>query len=204
MLRLGVILLAAALPTASAALTTDPWDVSQGAVLVASSGAGACDLRNMFGGQFTCVEPGVVFFRDDQPAGFTHFVEWDSASVISISGYQLVAADDSCCTAGDRGFTEFRLFVFDPISTSFQLVDTFNPASNPYPGNLVDVTRSFASVSAQRFRAEFDQFASGGFPGPRIVELDAVVAPEPSSGLMCALGASALGLFRRSSRRRRG
>ncbi len=147
------------------------WDINQGSLILDSSGQGPGDLRNIFGGNFSSPEPGRAFFRDDRAAGFTHFVEWQSASEIILNGYHLLAADDP---NGNRGFTVFRLFVFDSDLDSFQLVSTLTPASNPYPNNVVNVSRTFSPVVAQVFRAEFDQFAPAPFSGPRIIELDAI------------------------------
>jgi hypothetical protein len=197
------VLLVLVVSVQASAVTTDLWDVNQGATLLSSSGASLGDLRNMFGGMFSSPEPGTAFFRDDQAAGFTHFVEWQSAGTILLTGYNLVAQDDSCCSVGDRGFTQFRLYAFDEGTMSFDLVDTFTPASNPYPGNTVDVTRGFAGVVAQRFRGEFDQFAPNQFPGPRIIELDAIAqavsVPGPAAaGLLAA--AAAIGVVRRRLR----
>lgn len=186
----------AAMPSPAAAqVSNDLWDVSQGATVTAHSGVFFGDIRGMFGHTSIGPEPQNTLFSDGQPPGFTHFVEWQSASPIILSGYHLMAADDSSATAGDRGFTAFRLFAFD--GSGFGLIDTFNPTSNPYPGNVVDITRPVGPLTAQRFRAEFDQFGPQfNGSGPRILELDAVavaVVPEPGSILLAAvLGTLAL------------
>ena len=74
------------------------------------------------------------------------------------------------------------------------------PASNPYPGNTIDITRTLALVTAQIFRAEFDQFAAGSFPGPRVRELDAIITavPVPAAVWLFASGLTGLiGIQRR-------
>ncbi len=159
----------------------DTWDVDQGASIISSSGVGSGALENMFGGnapQYPSAEFGRAFFQDNQGSGFTHFVEWQSAAPITLTGYRLQAIDEPgvvCCFPGGRGFTAFRLFAFDAGTGSFQLVDTYVPASNPYPDNRVDTTRTLSvPVVAQIFRAEFDQYLGGSFAGPRILELDAI------------------------------
>jgi len=159
----------------------DTWDVDQGASIISSSGVGSGALENMFGGnapQYPSAEFGTAFFQDTQGTGFTHFVEWQSAAPITLTGYRLQAIDEPgvvCCFPGGRGFTAFRLFAFDVGTGSFQLVDTYVPASNPYPDNRVDTTRTLSvPVVAQIFRAEFDQYLGGSFAGPRILELDAI------------------------------
>jgi hypothetical protein len=87
---------------------------------------------------------------------------------------------------------------------AFELVDTLTPASNPYPGNSLAVTRGFAGVVAQRFRGEWDQYAPNQFPGPRIIELDAFAegasVPEPVG---CALGIAAAAVVAWVARARR-
>jgi len=103
-------------------------------------------------------------------------VEWQSVAPITLTGYRLQAVDEPggpSIFPGQRGFTAFRLFAFD--AGSFVLVDTFIPASNPYPDRTVDTTRTLSmSVVAQVFRAEFDQYLGGNFSAPRILELDAI------------------------------
>ena len=173
---------------------TDVWDINQGASVLSSSGEGASSLANMFGGTFSSPESGIAFFRDDRAAGFTHFVEWQSAEVITLTGYHLSAYDDNAINEGDRGFTAFRLFAFDTGISSFQLVDTFIPASNPYPGNTIDIARTLAPVTAQIFRAEFDQFAAGSFPGPRVRELDAIITTVPVPAAVWLFASGLIGL----------
>jgi hypothetical protein len=181
----GTLFLAAPL---SAQVSTDLWDVSQGATVNSSSGG---TVLNMFGGTEInfgngSLEPGTAFLEDaGRSAGFVHFVEFESAAPIRLTGYHLLAGDDNASNPGDRGFTEFRLYAFN--AGSFQLIDSFTPASNPYPGNSVDVTSAFAAVEAQLFRAEFVQFANDNGPGPRIIELDAIATPVPEPGTLAMI-----------------
>ena len=62
--------------------TNDLWDISQGSVVTGTSGADVpySDIRDMFGGQFSEVDPGTTLFADGRPPGFVHYVEWQTPS----------------------------------------------------------------------------------------------------------------------------
>ena len=152
----------------------DLWEIANGATIISHSGVIADSaIENMFGNSFG-VEPNNTLFRDDQLVGFTHFVEWKSERAITLSGYHLAAQDDDSANVGDRGFTSFRLYGRANSSETYQLLDEYIPESNPYPNNIVDIYKTINEFSGQEFRAEFDQYASGSFPGVRVVDLSAI------------------------------
>jgi hypothetical protein len=152
------------------ASTTDVWDVSQGATVTATSGTHPQSSgTNMFGAA-TGVEPGSTLFADGRPAGFTHSIEWQTPSTTLVEGARLFALDDA---DGQRGFTEMRLFGRQSSTDPFTLLAKYRPGANPYFAP-VRAELSFEAFVATQFRAEFDQFGSSGFAGPRIEELDAI------------------------------
>jgi uncharacterized repeat protein (TIGR01451 family) len=162
-------------------VTSDLWDISQGATVTTSSGMhGASSITNMFGGSGG-VEPLNTIFRDDQAAGFTHFVEWSAASPIALTGYRLFTYDDGAANVGDRGFTSFRLYGRTSPTAPYQLLDQYIPSSNPSPtpSVTIGVERLITSFTGQDFRAEFVQYANNSFPGVRVVELDAIATAAP-------------------------
>ncbi len=179
---LGVALVAGAAPAwaYSDGRKTDPWDVSQGTVVTAHSGTVLVSSPNdLLGATDSTVEPGSTIFRDDQSAGFVHFVEWTTVAPITLYGFTLYANDDGAVT-GDRGFSEFRLFARNPSTMLFEQISSFTPPGNPYPDNDLVFSAAFSPpVVAQDFRAEFVQFAGTGTAarGPRIRELDAGTSP---------------------------
>lgn len=197
------------LATAQVFITSnDPWDVSQGAVVTGVSGwsrwATQDTIPNILGanvpvlsvvnGQPWPGEQGAGFFGEDNPAGFTHWLEWTTPAPVTIGGYNLFAnSDENPSYPGARGFSSFRLLVENSTTHVYELVDTFSPGTTDYYGTF---SRSFAPVTGDRFRAEFIQTATpdnGYVQGPRIRELDAVAVPEPSS--IIGLAACALACF---------
>ena len=73
--------------------TNDLWDISQGSVVTGTSGVHVpySDIRDMFGGTFSPVEPGVTVFDDGRPAGFVHYVEWRTPTPVTVNAFNLFA-----------------------------------------------------------------------------------------------------------------
>src|SRR5687768_16969486 len=81
---------------AGGGVTTDLFDISQGARTITSSLVlpfGGEDLREAFG-TFGGVEGGNVMFADGQPIGFTDFIEWQTATTVNLSSIQLRFSQD--------------------------------------------------------------------------------------------------------------
>lgn len=162
--------------------TNDLWDLSQGNAIIASTAQGAGDLRNMIGGSFSSAEAGIAIYSDAQSAGYVHAVEFQRPTTIQLTGYRLVIGDDA--VSGSRGISEFRLYYFNTSTNSYQLLDTYAPASHPYGSatsvlNILDVTRNVTPVLASKYRAEFVQSANPPYGGPRVIELDAISSAGP-------------------------
>ena len=125
--------------------------------------------------------------------GGVHFVEFQTASPVTISGVTAYTASDGNVSDGFRGTSFFDIFVDLDVNGSFE--------TNLASGNPVDdgtgATFSFSPITGSRFRAEFTG------DGPRVRELDAIAfVPEPGSMSLAAIGAASLLLFlrRRASR----
>lgn len=161
----------------------DLWSVKLGTTVTDSSALHDGSLAaNMFGATGGDEPDNAVFA--DAAGGFTHFVEWRTAAPVTVCRIDLFAYDNP--GTGDRGYKEFRLYAKNPQSQVFEFVTSFTPG-NPYPGNDGFVFGSsfavldFAAVSAQEFRAEFDQFSSCSETlGVRIAELRAF-GPAPTT-----------------------
>src|ERR1043165_1594407 len=82
--------------------TNDLWDIRQGTVVTAHSPfdpypGGTYDPRDLFGGTFGAnvgLETGAVIFADGQPAGFTHYIEWRTATPVTIGSFKFHASED--------------------------------------------------------------------------------------------------------------
>ena len=167
-----------ALPRAAGALTpssTDLWDISNGVIITGDSGilnnGGGVysDNRNMFGGNYGGVEVGNTVFADSSSPG-TQWITWQTAAPVTIGNFNLFATDYNTC----RNFSTFRLYA------GSTLIHTFTPVASFGGVYSADIT----PVTAQNFRAEFDQGLSGpcGYyaTSARIMELDGFA---PTAGL---------------------
>jgi hypothetical protein len=186
--------------------TSDLWDVSQGATVTSDSGIlqhdYSFDVRDMFGGTFGTTEVGnTIFSYDSNTTDSLHFVEWQTASPITLQSFNLVSAHDG--DANGRGFSKFTLLA-KPGSSWVELYE-YSP-TNPYGGgvnylgsNYLELNAGVPETTAQAFRAEFIQYGRQHIDrpeidGPRIVELDGYgeVIPEPAT--LCLFGIGLLGL----------
>ena len=181
-------------------VTTDIFDTSQGASVLGSSVTLACcggsQPQNSFGGSFG-VEPPHTLFADGPEPGSIDFINFQTATLIDLTGYDAILADDSDDPGNpgnpNRGSSSFSLFSSpDSTFTTLNLVSTTTlPSSyiSNYGTNAILISDTFAPVQAQFFRIEITRTTAGG---PRIREIDgvgAVAVPEPASAAFVALGA---------------
>jgi len=169
--------------------TNDLWDVSQGSVVTGTSGAHVpySDIRDMFGGEFGGVDKGSTVFEDGEPAGFIHYVEWQTPVPVTVNAFNLFATGDGPAFDNQREFSQFVLKArSSPLATNFDLtLYTLVVTNHPYtfvdPVNFALVSTNITPVTAQYFRAEFTQYTAGrGFDGPRVIELDGFGTRSPS------------------------
>ena len=184
---------------------TDAWDVSQGNTVTSDTGTlSGFPINNMFGGGGSIEAE--TLFRDFQPAGTLHAVEWQTPSPVTVRSILLdIAHDQSPRDANARGISRLTLYAYNAGTSSFdiKLFELFpdNPyASTVAPANSLievigssDVNRirlatNIVPTTAQRFRGEFVQFGTfgGNANGPRVFEIDAYDTfysglPVPSS-----------------------
>jgi len=187
---------------AQAESSTDAWDVSQGSTVtqfIANPGLPG-NGPGMFGGDAgeNSPFPGERFntiFPDLLPAGTVHVIEWTTPASITLLGWQLQAAADE--GNGARSFAHFTLSV--EIGGAWVAVSSVDTLAL-YVDQHLQLSDSFAPVTASHFRAEFTQATSFfGASGPRVVELDAITAavPEPATLALMVGGLAALAWRRR-------
>jgi hypothetical protein len=204
--------------------------VSQGGTVTSHTGViFGSDIRNMFGfvSGFPTDATVNTLFRDAQPTGTLHAVEWQTPAAVTLRAFTLFAAHDGLPrNATARGFSRFTLYAFNPVTSSFDLELFELLPSNPYgstpapalsvietnaAGNLLVLGANIAPVTAQRFRAEFVQFGffAPNASGPRVLELDgfdtfhesvATPVPEPTSLILVGLGLPGVIALRRRER----
>jgi hypothetical protein len=202
-LALSVLLVA---KVSAATSSTDLWDISQGSLVTGSSPMGYGAITNMFGDDQADasypIEVGNAMFDDGNEAGYVHWVEWNSATVIQLNGYRLSIIDDF--QSGNRGMSLFKLYGRTNNFDSWQLLDSFSPPIHPYSPygdtfptefKAYEHTSLLSPFSGKFFRAEFTQYAP--IYGVRVGELDAIATiPEISSSVL-VVAFSSLGLLRR-------
>ena len=151
--------------------TNDLWDISQGSVVTGTSGAHVpySDIRDMFGGTFSETEPGRTVFEDGEPAGFVHYVEWQTPTPVTVNSFNLFASGDGpqAPFPTQREFAQFVLKAkSNPLATNYDLtLYTLVVTNHPYvfvdPVNAALVAANITPVTAQYFRAEFTQYNAG-------------------------------------------
>lgn len=178
-------------PTPVPPVSTDLWDVAQGAVVTATTelhpAAGTPAGFLGFLGQ-ALDESAWTYFTDGLPSGTVHSLEWQTSSNVTVGQVRLYAVGDySPGFNNGREFAQLTLKAKSPGSSTYDLtLLTFTP-THPYtfidPDNylMLDATLP-AAVTASSFRAEFLQYDAGnGSDGPRIIELDAFAPATPPS-----------------------
>jgi len=181
---------------------TDLWDISEGSWVTAHSPVHhhtglmgmygwSSDIRNMFGGYYGQSSFGgsnpqyETYFTQDTGAGAIHWVQWKTASPITLRSFNMVAVhyfSHYSATTGninDAGFSQFRLYSGDGSGnwTLLYELDDTDPDGDLYYGGGPTYTEQFylelavnvAPTTAQYWRAEFVQYGDGA---PTISELD--------------------------------
>ena len=169
---------------------TDLWDGSQGAVVTRISGRANDSFKpeNMFGASFptTDADQPTFVFEDGKPAGYVHFVEWKTATPVTVKSFRLHAQGDGPEYLNGRDFTSFRLLAKTPGSSTFDhVLYQFSP-SHPYEFEAFDsrlvISQNVELGLAQEFRAEFVDSGVRFWSAPRIFELDGFdVVLDPGS-----------------------
>ena len=182
---LSALLLVTSIATtvAQSSRSDDLWDISQGAIVTASSSIyPGYSATAMFGDTGPLSD--WTYFADNQPPGTVHFVDWTTPGDVTIGQVRLFAFGDNFLN-NSREFEQFTLKAKSPGSLDYDItILTFTPG-HPYtlldPSSALILNQSVTPVTSRSFRAEFVQYTAGfGFDGPRIVELDGLPLPPPT------------------------
>jgi len=195
----------------------DLWDVSQGTVVNAHSDVHhISNITNMFGNSVVdndYFEGDNTLFRDNQLAGFSHWVEWQTRSEVLINSFNLVASHDAG-NMDHRSFSDFFLYSWTGNSSdpwkklySYSGFGLYGAGATYTGAHQLELYATFAAVTSQKFRAEFVQYSSEGFglsSGPRIHELDGFydvqAVPAPAALLLGLVGLGTAGAKLRRKR----
>jgi len=155
--------------------------------------SGAANPEVMFGGGASEDAKGgsadvATFFADGRPAGYRHWIEWDTRDVVRPGAVEIVAGHDGQTPEGFRLRRAFSRFILSSRIAGenewTQLVDFTPPL--PYGQGLSETTLAVCLAlesprSANQFRAEFVQAVDvyGQFSGPRVIRLDATASGCP-------------------------
>src|SRR5258706_8989787 len=103
---------------------TDFWDISQGAVITASSEVNpwAGSPGGLFGewGQDNNNGGTWTYFADGQPADFVHFYEWETPADVTLGEVRVFAFGDDFLNSG-REFAQFTLKAKSPGSSTYDV-----------------------------------------------------------------------------------
>jgi hypothetical protein len=225
-IRISIVLSAAFVLVGSnhsQAALVDVWDGTHGTVVTSASATDDfflphnANIANMFIPKVNVARPAEndalnTLFADTKPAGFVHFVEWQTPAPVRLGSFDLFTVDDH--PSFNRSTDRFILYAWN--GTSFQSI--FNSATtHPYtyddPAHVLLFSRSVTPITTDRFRAEFIQngtIASGYMGtttyGPRVLELAGYAAapeavPLPAAFYLGLIGVGMVPLARRWVRR---
>lgn len=116
-------------------------------------------------------ERGQVAFGDEQAPGFVDWVEFETATMVTVGGVNLFYASDRPDNEW-RILDRFRLLAQNPADGQWVTLVDRSGLSNGTEIDLASAT--FSPVVARVFRVEFVRGVAShpGADGPRIVELD--------------------------------
>ncbi len=194
--------------------STDAWEYTNIQSISTTGLFPTFSAYDIFGASESGIEPGHTVFKDSQPAGYVHQVQWTLYDTITLGSFNLYAMHDGAGNLmDDRGISYFKLeALVDSVWVTLyeQAIEPQNvEGSYPVYGGgeyytyifALEIYQTVSPVTAQTWRASFTQYGSTNPTGPRIVELDGFVyeppevIPEPASLLL--LGSAIMGFLRR-------
>ncbi len=145
------------------------------------------NMNDMFGGMFSTLEaPGRVIFAD-QPGQVTYDVFFTTDSPATLNGYSLFLTEDAGSL--ERSATNFELLANGNVISNVALASKGSSYAVSFGSDSIDVSASFAPVTATTFEAIFTSNI-GVNNGVRVLGFQAATSlaggsldptPEPSS-----------------------
>lgn len=171
------------------ATSNDGFDIGSGARIIAADetleGMGA---EGMLGGATTGESSaGVTIFKN----GGTNAVEFRTAGVVELSGVELFARADDSLAGGPRSVDRFSFYADVDRDGVFEtkLVDRAWPRNDGSANSY-----RFPVVTSSVFKAEFTSgwTSDDDRQGPRVLELDAILASNSGTVVFPLIGAVAI------------
>lgn len=174
------------------------WDIGQGIRILLDSGLekgqGTFRAEDLFGGNISSnslAETGSIIFQDSQPDGFTHFIEWETPTPVTVRSFGLIASHEPAIFGFQRAFRSFKLYGRRDASERFTLIYSENIpvpyGQGPFSCMLYLFRNLETPRSARQFRAEFVQNGQGSRHGPQAIELYGFGAPLNLPMVMAAV-----------------
>jgi hypothetical protein len=175
----GAFAVQSVFPVPTTQVNNDLWDVSKGTIVTSTSGM-PTDPLNVFGKNFGAPNPADSYFNDGKPAGFSHFVDFQTTAPITIRSLNVWGGDDRSANAfGRRAFSEFRLYGWNGTAYVLLIDDPITVPyvqQSPFGGDgALNVHQDIpGGYTSDKWRAEFVQTAAfqGTQYGPRVLEMD--------------------------------
>jgi hypothetical protein len=183
------VAIAAMLGSTASDARADRFDIARGTVVIDNSPLiPTFDVRSMFGEEIaTSGEPDSTLFADDEAPGTVDWVEWQTATPVTIERVRLLAAGDFC-TSEHRTFDHFRLLAFQDgdfqavFSLELAVPYAYDFGCEPSVSRGTLLSRTIPAVTASLFRAEFRQHSASPFSGIRVTELDGFTSERCGDG----------------------
>lgn len=204
---LGATVSAAPIPNVQ--VNTDLWDVAQGTTITANSPS-ALPIAGILGFATGPQLQQDSYFADGEPQGFSHFIEFETPSPVTVRSLNVWGGDDrSSGNTLRRSFSEFRLFgwngtAFVPLLDKVITLPYAQQGPLGSDGALIVQADILGGFTSDKWRAEFVQPAAyqGTLYGPRVLEMDGfntyVDGTVPEPGALSAVFVTLLALRRRA------
>ena len=208
----GPVITAIPFPPGDQGVTTDAFDVHQGATVLANSamagsflGSGPSIPESTLGAISTFAEPPNTIFADSPPPSGFDFIRFVLPAQIDLGSFNFYLGNDGAGTTA-RAITSFDLRVSsDGIHFSSISSGTVDPDYVAAYGSAeIRVSDNFNGVPIGGVQyVEIDVNRTAANSGPRLLELDGFAVPEPASLALLAVGTAWIGLRTRCRRQGR-
>ncbi len=184
-------------PAACLAGTITPAAFSQGpnrsqfnytniASFAGSSGLDGCgfDYRDAFGGTFNSCSyegQGTLIFEN---RGGNFFLDFSLRAPVTIYGFRVYLTQDGAPGDRARTVTHLKALAGSTVLADEAIIPAGTTYSDFYPSYTILLTETFSAVTAQSFSFIFSANNDPTFPGVRVLDIESVDGPEPTTMLL--------------------